>query len=148
MDLFGLDGMFLISFGFLCIFFWSFRYCRDWFWIVHKDFFAFWVFLSFLRFFLAFLGTHKKFVIYSKKLLLFIRLFSSFNLIEDLFWFCASFLWILKILWICWGLMDLFGLYGRFLIRFRFLCIFFGFFDIVKIDFGSFIKILWNLGFC
>ena len=45
--------------------FWTFRYCRDLFWIVHKDFFDFWVFLSFLRFFLGFLGTHKKFVIYS-----------------------------------------------------------------------------------
>ena len=43
--------------------------------------------------------------------------------------------------------MDLFGLYGMFLIRFRFLCIFFGFFAIVEIDFGSFIKIFWNFGF-
>ena len=40
--------------------------------------------------------------------------------------------------------MDLFGPYRMFLIRFGFLCIFFGFFGIVKIDFGSFIKIFLN----
>ena len=39
------------------------------------------------------------------------------------------------------------GLFGMFLIRFEFLCIFFGFFAIVEIDFRSLIKILWNFGF-
>ena len=48
--------------------------------------------------------------------------------------------------------MDLFGLYGIFLISFGFLCIFFGIFGIVKIDFGSFIKFFFHfwvsLSFC
>ena len=44
-------------------------------------------------------------------------------------------------------LMDLFGPYGMFLIRFSFLCIFFGFLAIVEIDFGSSIKIFWNFWF-
>ena len=43
--------------------------------------------------------------------------------------------------------MDVCGLFGMFLIRFGFLCIFFGFFAIVEIDFRSRIKILWNFGF-
>ena len=37
--------------------------------------------------------------------------------------------------------MDLLVPYGMVLIRFGFLCIFFGLLGIVKIDFGSFIKI-------
>ena len=36
--------------------------------------------------------------------------------------------------------MDLFGLYGMFLISFAYLCIFFGVFYALKIDFRSFIK--------
>ena len=43
--------------------------------------------------------------------------------------------------------MDLFGPHGIFLIRFSFLCIFFGLFGIVEIDFGSFIKIFLIFGF-
>ena len=43
--------------------------------------------------------------------------------------------------------MDLFGPYEMFLIRFGFLCIFFGLFGIVEIDFGSFIKIFLIFGF-
>ena len=43
--------------------------------------------------------------------------------------------------------MDLFGLYGMFLIRFGFLFIFFGFFAIVEIDFRSLINIFWNFRF-
>ena len=43
--------------------------------------------------------------------------------------------------------MDLFRPYGMFFIRFGFLCIFFGFFSIVEIDFGSFIKIFLIFGF-
>ena len=38
-------------------------------------------------------------------------------------------------------------IFGMFLIRFGFLCIVFGFFAIVEIDFRSRIKILWNFGF-
>ena len=45
------------------------------------------------------------------------------------------------------GIMDLFGPYGMFLIRFGFLCIFFGFFGTVEIDFGSFRKIFFIFGF-
>ena len=43
--------------------------------------------------------------------------------------------------------MDLSGLLGMFFIRCGFLCIFFGFFAIVEIDFRSLIKILLNFGF-
>ena len=43
--------------------------------------------------------------------------------------------------------MDLFGLYGMFLISFGFLCIFFDFFSIVEIDFGSFIMSFLIVGF-
>ena len=43
--------------------------------------------------------------------------------------------------------MDLFGPYGMFWIRSRFLCIFFGLLGIVEIDFGSFIKIFLIFGF-
>ena len=43
--------------------------------------------------------------------------------------------------------MDLSGLFRMFLIRFGFLCIFFGFFAIVEIDFRSLLNILWNFGF-
>ena len=43
--------------------------------------------------------------------------------------------------------MDLFGPYGKFLIRFGFLCIFFGLLGIVEIDFGLFIKISLIFGF-
>ena len=48
--------------------------------------------------------------------------------------------------------MDLFGTYEMFLIRFGFLCIFFGFLGIVEIDFGFFIKNFFDfwifLSFC
>ena len=43
--------------------------------------------------------------------------------------------------------MDLSGIFDMFLIRFGFLCIFFGFLDIVEIDFGLFIKIFLIFGF-
>ena len=42
--------------------------------------------------------------------------------------------------------MDLSRLFGMFLTRFGFLCIFFGFFAIVEIYFRSLIKILRNFG--
>ena len=69
------------------------------------------------RFFLEYLGFYKKFVTYSYKLLLLSDFFSCFRHIEDLFWFCASFLWILKIylnfersygsFWTLWNVLDL-----------------------------------------
>ena len=60
---------------------------------------------------------------------------------------CEFFVNFIEFLWICWGLMDLSGLFGMFLIRFGFLCIFFGFLAIVEIDFRSLITIFWNFGF-
>ena len=43
--------------------------------------------------------------------------------------------------------MDLFGLYGMFLISFGFLCIFHGLFGAVEIGLASFINIFFIVGF-
>ena len=58
---------------------WSFRYCRGLFFIVDKICLIFGFSYVFLRFFLGFLGTYEKFMIYCYKLLLFIRLFHFFS---------------------------------------------------------------------
>ena len=70
-----------------------------------------------------------------------------FDSLKICFHFVRVFCEFYRFLWICWGLMDLSGLFGMFLIRFGFFCIFFGFLAIVEIDFRSLIKIFWNFGF-
>ena len=65
MDLFGPYGMFLIRFGFFCIFFGLLGIVEIDFGSFIKIFLIFGFSSVFLRFFLGFLGTKKKFVIFS-----------------------------------------------------------------------------------
>ena len=65
MDLYVPYGMFRIRFGFLCMFFGLFGIVEIDKRLFIKIFLIFGFSQVFLRFFLGFLGTHKKFVIYS-----------------------------------------------------------------------------------
>ena len=65
MDLFEPDGMFLIRFGFSCIFFGLFGIVEIHIGLFIKIYLILGFSQVFLRFFLGFLGTYKKFVIYS-----------------------------------------------------------------------------------
>ena len=85
--------------------------------ILYKDSFDCWVFLSFSQIFPRFFGKIEKICILFIEISVFLSdFFGSFRLIEDLFWFYESFLWILKIL----------VNFGLFFISFGFLWIFFG----------------------
>ena len=75
-------------------------------------------------------------------------LFWSIQCFRDWLWsFIKSFLWIFMIFVNFWGFVDLFEPYGMFLFCFGFICIFVCRFDTFDIEFGSFIKIFWLLGF-
>ena len=127
MNLFGLYGMFLIGFGFLCIFL-VFSAPSRLISIVHKDFFYFWVFLSFSKALTCFLRVYKKVFIYFSKFMLFglFRFFSIHWRFVLIFWeFFMNF----------WGFMNLFRPYGMLLFSFGFLCIFFGLFGFFEIHF-------------
>ena len=111
MDLSRLFGMFLIRFGFLCIFFGFLA-------IVEIDFRSritiFWNFgfsYVFQRFFLGFLGFYKKFVTYSRKLLLFNRLFqfcsAYWRFVLILFEFSMNFKDLSKFWEVLWIFLDL-----------------------------------------
>ena len=93
------------------------------------------------------MGVYKKFLIYFSKLMLFSNFFGSFQFIEDLFWFYESFLWTLKILVNFLGFIDLFGLYGMFLISFGVLCMFLLFSMLSKLSLDRLKKKFWLLGF-
>ena len=71
MDLFGPYGLFLIWFGFLCIFFSLWGHVKIDFGSFIKKFLIFGFSLVFVRFFLGFFGVYKKLVIYIYNFLLF-----------------------------------------------------------------------------
>ena len=116
--------------------------------IVYKDFVHCWVFKKFSTIFSSvFLEFIRSSWLISKNYYFLFEFFCSFRFIEDLFWFSESFLWVLKIFFNFWSFIDIFELYGMFLISFGFLCIFFGLFCAFKIDFRSFIKTFLFVGF-
>ena len=121
MDLFGPYGMFLIRFGFLCIFFCLLGIVEIDFGSFIKIYFYFWVLLSFSNNFPWFFGNFKEI---RDLYLEIIASYSTFSVLFDSFKICFDFVRVFsefkRFIQILRGLMDLFGPYGMFLIRFGF----------------------------